>query len=508
MPARGPRIVLIGRSFLALCVLERLLERGETVAAFVGQEGGSERDFCEEIHEVCSRHSIPARSARKLGEEAVRWLEDRIRPELAINVGASFDIPLASGGNSRLGLVELSDSGCAELPRRVALRQRGRDVVSRTLPESPAHDEAENEDLLAVDALLDLLESHLDGLRGPGAVSDISYHGAALGEEQLQLASADPTPGAHTDELERVLAGYVEAGTGLAVNSVSGAFEALFAELGLGPGDEVVCPAIVSQAAVNAVRTVGAQPVFADVQSGCLTLDPERLADVITPRKRALLFSHPWCQPAELDALYGAASETGLEVVEDASAALGARFEHSRIGRSPCAAVFRMPLAPLSPGAAPALLALPEELGARVRRRLQRERIGDGAATLATARLEDWDAELSARRQVAAHYSSELIRYDAFLVPSTPDGRLPSYAGYVLRLTRFSRTSAEDLHKLMAGSGIETRMFQLGVEAGALTDLAVADRVRGDALLLPCHAQLDSSAIDGVLDALFGYAIG
>jgi dTDP-4-amino-4,6-dideoxygalactose transaminase len=229
---------------------------------------------------------------------------------------------------------------------------------------------------------------------------------------------------------------------------------------------------------------------------------------VITPRTRVLLVSHPWGQPAELDALYGAASEAGLEVVEDASAALGASFEQSRIGRSPCAAVFRMPLAPLSPGAAPALLALPEELGARLRTRLQGERIGNGVAALATARLEGWDAELSARRQVAACYSSELSRYDAFLVPSTPEGRLPSYSSYVLRLTRFSRTSANDLHKLMAESGIETRMIQLGVEAAALAELAVADRVHSDALLLPCHAQLDAAAIDSVLDALFGYAIG
>ena len=56
-----------------------------------------------------TRRSIPARSAHKLGEEIVRWLEDRIRPDLAIAVGASMEIPLAIGGNTRLGLIEVSD---------------------------------------------------------------------------------------------------------------------------------------------------------------------------------------------------------------------------------------------------------------------------------------------------------------------------------------------------------------------------------------------------------------
>ena len=109
MRGNGPRILLIGGTYRALCVLERLLERGERVAAFLGQEREGERDFCSEILEVCDRASVPARSGRKLGEETVRWLEDRIRPELAIAVGLSNAVPLVVGGNCRLGLVEVVD---------------------------------------------------------------------------------------------------------------------------------------------------------------------------------------------------------------------------------------------------------------------------------------------------------------------------------------------------------------------------------------------------------------
>ena len=62
----GPRILLIGGTYRALCVLERLLERGQRVVAFIGQEGGGERDFCPEILELCDRHQIAARSAKNV----------------------------------------------------------------------------------------------------------------------------------------------------------------------------------------------------------------------------------------------------------------------------------------------------------------------------------------------------------------------------------------------------------------------------------------------------------
>ena len=504
-------MVLIGRSYAALCVLERLIERGEAVVAFVGQEGGDERDFCEEMHDVCSRHSIPARSARKLGEEAVRWLEDRIRPELAINIGTSFEIPLAIGGNSRLGLVELVDSGPGSAPRSLSLRQRGRDLVRHELA---AYGIDEDEDLCAADAMVALLEKHLADMRAANASvpATIPFQREPLGEQQLQAAAEYPDAGAQTGALEKQLASYVGADACVAVHSVSRAFGALFAELGLGQGDEVICPAIAGSTAFEAIAATGAQPVLADVQAGCLTLDPECVRTAITGNTRAILVSHPFGQPAELDAVYGLAAEARLEVIEDASAALGARFEDSRIGRSPCAAVFRLPLAGLSPGAAPALIALPEPLADRVRTRVEDARLGDGLARLVSERLTLWEDELSARRRVASRYSSELVPYDAFHVPATPERRLPTFAGYLLRLTRFSRTSASDLRKLMAESGIETRALEFGLEAATLAELPVAEQLGSHALLLPCHPQLDpeldATEIDSVLDAIFGYAIG
>ena len=129
MTGVGPRILLIGGNYRALCVLEHLLERGERVVAFVGQEAGETPDFCSDILEICDRSSVAARSGRKIGEEMVRWLEDRIRPELAVAVGVLTEIPLAVGGNCRLGLLEVVDRDTPGGGRAVKLRQRGLTVA-------------------------------------------------------------------------------------------------------------------------------------------------------------------------------------------------------------------------------------------------------------------------------------------------------------------------------------------------------------------------------------------
>ena len=189
MRRNGPRILVIGGTYRAVCVLERLLERGERVVAFIGVEGGSERDFCPEILELCDRAGIPARSGHKLGEEVVRWLEDRIRPDLAIALGVHAEIPLSIGGNCRLGLVEVCDSFGAGEARQVVLRQRGQELVRRELAAPPAGD--------AGDAYLCMLEelcACLERLprRARVAARRARVRGALRGRRRADAGPGDP----------------------------------------------------------------------------------------------------------------------------------------------------------------------------------------------------------------------------------------------------------------------------------------------------------------------------
>jgi dTDP-4-amino-4,6-dideoxygalactose transaminase len=91
--------------------------------------------------------------------------------------------------------------------------------------------------------------------------------------------------------------------------------------LGIGPGDEVVCPAFTFYATAEAIARRGATPVFAEIDPVTLNLDPADVAERITPRTRAIMPVHLFGRPAPLAEL----AQLGLPIIEDAAQAFGAR---------------------------------------------------------------------------------------------------------------------------------------------------------------------------------------
>jgi len=508
MGRNGPRILLIGGTYRAVTVLERLLERGERVVAFIGVEGGGERDFCPEILELCDRAGIPARSGHKLGEEMVRWLEDRIRPELAIALGVHTEIPLSIGGNCRLGLVELGDSAA---PRpAVVLRQRGQELVRRELPPPDPVMDPGDAYVHMLDELCCCLEEFLDCHAQPRAERSFSipFESTSAPPAGLGALAARSAPGSATAALERRVAEYLGAERVVAVESPRAGFRALLAAYGLAKGDEVVVPGVASAAVVDALRARELVPLFADVHPDRLTLAAASAAAALGPRARALVIAHPLGQPAELDSLYALAEERGLEVIEDGCESLGARFGDSRLGRSPCATVFRLPLAVHAPGFELAFVTASAGLAKELEPLGAADRVPDELARLGLEALDRWEDRVAARRRIASAYSAEFSRYDAFRVPPTPEDALSTYSGYLLRLTRFARAAADDLAKLLAESGIETRRLKLPLCERELSSLPSAEHARATGILLPSDESLTDSQRDRVMDEIFGYAIG
>ena len=512
MARSRPRILLIGGSYRTLCLLEHLLERGERVVAFLEQEGGSERDFSSEILEHCSRANIATRSGNKFGEEIVRWIEDCIRPELALAIGVTTELPLAIGGNCRFGLIEVSDCLQADSNPGVVLRLRGQEIaVRRISPEDRA--DPDEVYLRVIDETVDAVNGYLDGLDygKPAAASSIRFEasveaaGAASGLAQLVEV---PEPGPQTDALEREGAARLGADHSLALRSTEEAFALLLRTLDLSEGDEVICSPLSGTGLLAGIRRSGARAVFADIDPDRLTLDPDRVRAAISPGTRALVIGHPFGQPAPLDLLYGIAREAGIEVIEDGSAALGADFAGHPLGQSPCTCVFRINQGPALPGEEAVLVTLSGPLWARLETLAPGLRLGGAAAARARQRLACLDETISLRTQHASAYSAELARYDAFRIPPTPEAALPVYAAYPLRLTRFARVSADDLHKLLGDSGIETCRIAVPLSERELAGLPATESLRSQAILLPVGPSLTPHQRSRVLDSIFDFAVG
>ncbi|RPI41218.1 MAG: DegT/DnrJ/EryC1/StrS family aminotransferase, partial [Betaproteobacteria bacterium] len=114
--------------------------------------------------------------------------------------------------------------------------------------------------------------------------------------------------------------------------SATGALEVALQVCGIGPGDEVIVPAMTFAATANVVVRVGARPVFVDVDIATRNIDVARAEAAVTPRTRAIMPVHFAGLPVDMDAVYSLAERRGLRVIEDAAHAMGASYRGRRIG--------------------------------------------------------------------------------------------------------------------------------------------------------------------------------
>lgn len=109
--------------------------------------------------------------------------------------------------------------------------------------------------------------------------------------------------------------------TAIAVSNGTVALHLALLALNVRRGDEVIVPSLTYIATANAVRYLGAEPVFVDVDPETWCLDPKKIEDAITSRTRGILPVHLYGHPADMDAINHIAGVHGLWVVEDAAEA-------------------------------------------------------------------------------------------------------------------------------------------------------------------------------------------
>ena len=167
--------------------------------------------------------------------------------------------------------------------------------------------------------------------------SFLSFSPPSLGElerdEVLDTLQSDwITTGPKTNAFEGKLAEYLGAPGLVALNSCTAGLHVGLVALGIGPGDEVIVPAMTFCATANVVEHVGARPILVDVCPDTLNLDPEAAARVISPRTKAIIPVHYAGHPVDLDPIFELARKHGLVVMEDAAHAIPAKYKGIMVG--------------------------------------------------------------------------------------------------------------------------------------------------------------------------------
>ena len=134
------------------------------------------------------------------------------------------------------------------------------------------------------------------------------------------------------ERYEAELARCVGADTAVSFAAGRIALYGMLRELGVGAGDEVIVPLPTHIVVTNAVKYLGATPVYADCRLTDYNVDPERAAALIGPRTKAMLVQHTFGIPADMDALLALAREHEIPLIEDCVHALGATWRQRPVG--------------------------------------------------------------------------------------------------------------------------------------------------------------------------------
>ena len=369
------------------------------------------------------------------------------------------------------------------------------------------------------------------------------------------------TTGPRVEEFEQAFADFVGASEAVAVSSGTAALHSAMYALGIGPGDEVIVPAMTFAATANSVLYQGGTPVFADVDRNTLLIDPASVESRITHRTKAVVAVDYAGQPCDYDELRAIAGQHGLALVADACHALGGSYKGRPVGSLADLNTFSFhPVKPITTGEG-GMITTDDPLLARRMRTFrnhgittdhhQREqngswfyemvelgynyRITDFQCALGTSQLKKLPSWLNRRCEIAAQYDEAFndltgvtpvgLRADVLSARSAlcsqlsvPGSKLqaPSsthaYHLYVVRLDseQLQATRADAFAKLRAaGIGVNVHYVPVHLHpyyrqrAGTGPGLCpVAEAAYESILSLPIFPRMDQSDVERVVTAL------
>ena len=348
------------------------------------------------------------------------------------------------------------------------------------------------------------------------------------------------TCGPQVEAFESAVAAVAGASQAVAVSSGTAALHAAMFALDIGPGDEVIVPALTFVASANAVVYQGGTPVFADVDPADLLIDPQSVAAKISSRTRAIIAMDYAGQPCDFQALRSLARRHDLALVADACHSLGATYQDKPIGSWADLAVFSFhPAKHITTGEGGMVVTPHPDLAARMRRfrnhgissdfkeRASRHtwhyemvdlgynyRLSDLQCALGLSQLKKLPQWLQQRRAVASRYDEAFSQIPEIILPELRPRVSHARHLYTIML-HLDRLQAgrQEMFQSLRTAGIGVNVHYLPVHLHpfyqqrfrtAPGDCPAAEWCYERLLTLPLFPSMTSGQIDTVITTVSG----
>lgn len=349
------------------------------------------------------------------------------------------------------------------------------------------------------------------------------------------------TQGPRVAEFEKKFAEYTGARYAVALSNCTTALHLAMIVSGIAAGDEVICPSMSYIATANAIRYVGANPVFAEVNPVTYNLDVQDVEKRIGPKTKAILLVHQIGMPADIDAFSALAKKYNLKLIEDAACAAGSAYKGGKIGSHSELVCFSLhPRKVISTGdggfvttnneAYYERLKLLRQHGMSVNDRVRHEsskvifedhvelgynyRMTDIQAAVGIHQLAKLDWIVAERRKIARQYQEALADIPFIRLPREEEGYFSNFQSFSIYLQKDCPVSRNELMQRMLDDGIATRRGIMTAHREtaykkefAQVSLPVSEDAADNSIIIPLYIPMEQADIEKVI-AGFRKALG
>ncbi|MGO8904048.1 MAG: DegT/DnrJ/EryC1/StrS family aminotransferase [Solirubrobacteraceae bacterium] len=356
------------------------------------------------------------------------------------------------------------------------------------------------------------------------------------------LRSGWLTMGPCTRAFEEAFAGELGVRHAVALSSATAGLHLAYLAAGVGAGDEVIVPSYTFVATAAAVLYCGATPVFADIiGEDDLSLDPEDVRRLLSPRTKAVACVHFAGFPAPADTLAELCAEAGVALIEDAAHAPGATLHGRGLGTWGRVGVFSLFANKILSVGEGGLLVTDDDEVAELARSLRSHamssgtwerhsgvadgydvlatgfnyRIDEPRSALAHSRLDQLESDIRSRRRLTRAYRERLQGHTGLSVPYADEAVAQASCNMMAVLLRDGARRDELRGALRERYGIQTSVhfppvhrFSAYRERFPDVRLPRTEAVSARELTLPLFAHMSDAQLDRVIDALWAEVPG